>query len=196
MADLTALYDEADKLKDAGKNDEAIAKLQQSLSEDPNYTLAHLALAVLCGRVGRHDEAVTHGQRPANWSRKRPSTSRPSASPASGPSSALKTATTSGRRKRRWPRPMHCNTAIRCAGGQTRRLPGSHQQVGSPVDIIDRGLPTDDSAEPFPALSGPAVPSREVWRRHPCPRCGRRPRSRRRFRARGPEVHVRTPAGS
>jgi Flp pilus assembly protein TadD len=63
MANLTALYDEADKLKDAGKNDEAIAKLQQILDEDPDYTLAHLALAVLCGRVGRHDEAVTHGQR-------------------------------------------------------------------------------------------------------------------------------------
>jgi Flp pilus assembly protein TadD len=63
MANLTALYDEADKLKDAGKNDEAIAKLQQVLAEDPDYTLAHLALAVLCGRVGQHDQAVTHGQR-------------------------------------------------------------------------------------------------------------------------------------
>ena len=63
MSDLTALYNEADKLKDDGKYEEAIAKLRQLLGEDPDYTLAHMALAVLCGRVGQHDEAVQHGRR-------------------------------------------------------------------------------------------------------------------------------------
>ena len=63
MSDLTALYDEADKLKDDGKYEEAIAKLRQLLGEDPDYTLAHMALAVLCGRVGQHEEAVEHGRR-------------------------------------------------------------------------------------------------------------------------------------
>jgi tetratricopeptide (TPR) repeat protein len=63
MSDLTALYDEADRLKDEGKYEEAIAKLQQLLGEDANYTLAHLALAVLYGRVGKHEEAVEHGRR-------------------------------------------------------------------------------------------------------------------------------------
>ncbi|MHB0957412.1 MAG: tetratricopeptide repeat protein [Pirellulaceae bacterium] len=63
MSDLTALYNEADKLKDDGKFEEAIAKLQQVLSEDPDHILAHMALAVLYGRVGRHNEAVEHGRR-------------------------------------------------------------------------------------------------------------------------------------
>ena len=63
MSDLTSLYDEADKLKDDGKYEEAIAKLQQVLAEDPDYVLAHLALGVLCGKVGRHAEAVEHGIR-------------------------------------------------------------------------------------------------------------------------------------
>jgi len=63
MSDLTSLYNEADKLKDGGKYEEAIAKLLQLLSEDPDYVLAHLALAGLYGRVARHAEAVEHGQR-------------------------------------------------------------------------------------------------------------------------------------
>ncbi len=63
MADLTAIYDEADQLKDDGKYDEAIEKLNALLAEDENYILAHLALAVLYGRVDKHDDAVRHGQR-------------------------------------------------------------------------------------------------------------------------------------
>jgi tetratricopeptide (TPR) repeat protein len=63
MSDLTSLYNEADKLKDDGKYEEAIAKLQHVLAEDPDYVLAHLALGVLCGKVGRHAEAVEHGIR-------------------------------------------------------------------------------------------------------------------------------------
>ncbi len=63
MADLTALYNEADQLKDEGKYDEAIQKLTTLLVEEENYPLAHLALAVLYGRVGQHELAVQHGQR-------------------------------------------------------------------------------------------------------------------------------------
>jgi len=63
MADLTAMYDEADKLKDEGKFEEAIEKLNAILAEDENYVLAHLALAVAYGRVGRHEDAVRHGQK-------------------------------------------------------------------------------------------------------------------------------------
>ena len=63
MADLTAMYDEADKLKDEGKYEEAIAKLELLLAEDKDYTLAHLALAVLYGKVGQHEKGVEHGQR-------------------------------------------------------------------------------------------------------------------------------------
>jgi tetratricopeptide (TPR) repeat protein len=63
MADLTAMYNEADKLKDQGKQEEAIARLEELLAVDANYTLAHLALAVLYGRVGQHERAVEHGRR-------------------------------------------------------------------------------------------------------------------------------------
>jgi tetratricopeptide (TPR) repeat protein len=63
VADLTTIYNEADRLKDEGKYEEAIARLTQLLDEDADYTLAHLALAVLYGKVGRHEEAVEHGRR-------------------------------------------------------------------------------------------------------------------------------------
>ncbi len=63
MADLTAMYDEADRLKDEGKYAEAIEKLLAVLAEDDAHVLAHLALAVLYGRVGQHEDAVQHGRR-------------------------------------------------------------------------------------------------------------------------------------
>ena len=62
MADPVALYDEADKLKDAGKLEEAADKLNESLAADANYALAHAALAVVLQRLGRHDEAIHHAQ--------------------------------------------------------------------------------------------------------------------------------------
>jgi Flp pilus assembly protein TadD len=55
------IYDEADRLKDQGKLEEAIAKLNEALQVDPNYALAHSALAVVYGRLGTHDEAIRHG---------------------------------------------------------------------------------------------------------------------------------------
>jgi tetratricopeptide (TPR) repeat protein len=63
MPESHLLYDEADKLKDAGKLDEAAAKLNQLLAVDPNYTLAHSALAVIYTRLKRHEEAIGHGIR-------------------------------------------------------------------------------------------------------------------------------------
>jgi tetratricopeptide (TPR) repeat protein len=62
MANLHEKYDEADKLKDAGKLDEAAAKFQEILKDDPNYALAHSALAVVYTRLKRHDEAIKHAQ--------------------------------------------------------------------------------------------------------------------------------------
>jgi tetratricopeptide (TPR) repeat protein len=63
MADPVVLYDEADKLKDAGKLDEAVVKLNEALTADPKYALAHSALAVVLQKLGRHDEAIEHAQR-------------------------------------------------------------------------------------------------------------------------------------
>jgi tetratricopeptide (TPR) repeat protein len=63
MSDSAALYDEADKLKDAGKLGDAVAKLNESLQADPNYSLAHAALAVVLQKLGQHDEALAHAKR-------------------------------------------------------------------------------------------------------------------------------------
>ncbi len=57
------LYDEADRLKEAGKLDEAVAKLNELLAQDPKYALAHSALAVVLTRLKRHDEAIEHALR-------------------------------------------------------------------------------------------------------------------------------------
>jgi tetratricopeptide (TPR) repeat protein len=62
MADVVALYDQADKLKDEGKLDEAAAKLIEAIGVDPKYALAHAALAVVLQRLGKHDEAIGHAQ--------------------------------------------------------------------------------------------------------------------------------------
>ena len=61
--DAVKLYDQADKLKDEGKLDEAAAKLNEALGADANYALAHAALAVVLQRLGQHDEAISHAQR-------------------------------------------------------------------------------------------------------------------------------------
>ena len=63
MPSVLDLYNEAEKLKDEGQDEEAIAKLNELLTQDESYTLAHLALAVLFGKVGKPEDAVRHGQR-------------------------------------------------------------------------------------------------------------------------------------
>ena len=63
MADLTQLYDEADKLKQEGDLEGAAKKLQEALAADENYALAHSALAVVMQRMGKHDEAIQHAQK-------------------------------------------------------------------------------------------------------------------------------------
>jgi Flp pilus assembly protein TadD len=56
------MYAEAEKLKDEGKLEEAVARLREIIEQDDRYALAHSALAVVCGRLGKHDEAVRHAQ--------------------------------------------------------------------------------------------------------------------------------------
>ncbi len=55
------LYSDAERLKDAGKLEEAAVVLEQLALQDPCYALAHSALAVIYGRLKRHDEAISHG---------------------------------------------------------------------------------------------------------------------------------------
>ncbi|MBL8827764.1 MAG: hypothetical protein JNM18_12365 [Planctomycetaceae bacterium] len=54
------IYDIADRQKDEGKLDEAVATLQGLVAGDPGFALAHSALAVMLGRLKRHDEAIQH----------------------------------------------------------------------------------------------------------------------------------------
>ncbi len=62
MATNVQLYDEATRLKDDGQVDEAAAKLNELLAQDPKYSLAHSALAVVLTRLKRHDEAIAHAK--------------------------------------------------------------------------------------------------------------------------------------
>ncbi len=63
MSGVIEMYQEAESLKDEGKLDEAAVKLQEVLATDANHILSHLALAVVLGRLGKHAEAVAHGEK-------------------------------------------------------------------------------------------------------------------------------------
>ncbi|MDP6442202.1 MAG: tetratricopeptide repeat protein [Pirellulaceae bacterium] len=56
------IYSEGEKLKDEGKYEEAIAKFLESAAADESYAIAHFGLAVLFGRVGKHQDAVKHAR--------------------------------------------------------------------------------------------------------------------------------------
>jgi Flp pilus assembly protein TadD len=63
MPDLDRLYDEAISLQEGDRPEEAVAKLEELLGQDPNHGLAHCALSVLYGKLERHDDAVVHAQK-------------------------------------------------------------------------------------------------------------------------------------
>ncbi len=62
MPTPSELYNEHETLKSAGQLQEAIGKLTEALEQDPNFVMGHLGLAVLYGKVGLHDQAVSHAQ--------------------------------------------------------------------------------------------------------------------------------------
>lgn len=61
MSTREELYRTADGLKDQGLLVEAVATLQEALTLDATYSLAHSALAVLYGKLGQHEAAIRHG---------------------------------------------------------------------------------------------------------------------------------------
>lgn len=63
MSNLMTKYIEAEKLKDDGKLDEAIAKLKEVLAEDESFAIAHSALAVLHGKSKQHELAIEHAKK-------------------------------------------------------------------------------------------------------------------------------------
>ena len=157
MADLTAMYDEADRLKDEGKYDEAIKKLNGVLAEDEHYTLAHLALAVLFGRVGKHEDAVQHAQKACELEPEEPFNftaasvtyqrlcrhSKPRLHPPGG--------RCHGQSQRA---PVSSAQVIRPAHSRSpsgQCLPGSDQQISRPIDVIFGREPAD--AQSYRALS-------------------------------------------
>lgn len=56
------LYAEHEKLKAAGDLEGAVKRLEEIVAQDPGYALAHSALAVTLGRLGRHPEAIEHAK--------------------------------------------------------------------------------------------------------------------------------------
>ena len=63
MSGIDALYQEAEKLKDDGKLQQAVAKLDEILAVNEGHVLSHLTLAVVLGRLGDHEKAIEHGER-------------------------------------------------------------------------------------------------------------------------------------
>lgn len=63
MSDVTAKYNQAEKLKDEGKPQEAIALLKEILEEQPEHVLSHLTLGRIYTLEGNYDLAVSHGQK-------------------------------------------------------------------------------------------------------------------------------------
>ncbi len=55
------LYQQHERLKDQGKLAEAADVLEQAVQQDAGFALAHSALAVLYGRLNRHEDAIRHG---------------------------------------------------------------------------------------------------------------------------------------
>jgi len=72
MATVEELYAQGEKLKDEGRFEEAAAKFQESLQVDESYALAHFALAVVDGKLGRHEDAVRHAERAVELESPRP----------------------------------------------------------------------------------------------------------------------------
>jgi Tfp pilus assembly protein PilF len=63
MPTVNELYKAHEQLKREGKHEDAIARLEELLQQDDQHVLAHLALAVLYGKVEKHDQAVTHAEK-------------------------------------------------------------------------------------------------------------------------------------
>jgi len=63
MTDREDLYAAAETLKNEGKLAEAVASLEGLVAKQPDFALAHSALAAWCTRLERHDEAIQHARK-------------------------------------------------------------------------------------------------------------------------------------
>jgi len=62
MNTLSQRFNEAEKLKDQGKAEDASVILNEILAENPEHVLAHLTLARICTQQGKHEEAIEHAE--------------------------------------------------------------------------------------------------------------------------------------
>jgi Flp pilus assembly protein TadD len=63
MPTTNELYDQATDLRDKGNKEAAIAKLNEALGIDPNFTLAHGMLAKLYADIAESEKAIEHAKR-------------------------------------------------------------------------------------------------------------------------------------
>ena len=63
MPSADQMYDEAIELKEAGKLEEAIGKLEELIQQHPDFALAHAGLSVFYGKKDRHEDAVEHARK-------------------------------------------------------------------------------------------------------------------------------------
>lgn len=63
MATREERYEAAEALKNSGNLTEAVAALEATIADHPDFTLAHSACAAWCTRLDRHEEAVRHARR-------------------------------------------------------------------------------------------------------------------------------------
>jgi len=63
MSSADQIYDEAVELKESGKIEEAVSKLEELVKQEPDHVLAHAALGVFYGKLDRHAEAVEHAEK-------------------------------------------------------------------------------------------------------------------------------------
>lgn len=63
MTQRDDLYQAAEKIKDGGDLAGAVAAMEQLVADEPDFALAHSALAAWCTRLDRHQDAVRHARR-------------------------------------------------------------------------------------------------------------------------------------
>jgi len=63
MASREERYEAAETLKNAGNLAAAVQALEDVVADEPDFALAHSALAAWCTRLERHEEAVKHARR-------------------------------------------------------------------------------------------------------------------------------------
>ncbi len=61
MNEIDLQYNQAEKLKDEGKREEAVALLKDLLTKDPSHVLSYLTLARVLTQLGNHEEAIQYG---------------------------------------------------------------------------------------------------------------------------------------